>query len=77
MNIVSDTANIFASVLYQINSVSKDSSEVFVHLTKRGVKRSISTNNQCCGSGSERIMGFFAESEIFVPVSDSVPDPVI
>jgi hypothetical protein len=39
------------------------------------------TKNQCCGSESERIRALLAETEIFVPDSDSdsdpVPDPVI
>ncbi len=30
---------------------------------------------QCCRSESERIRAFFAESEIFVPDSDSDPVP--
>jgi hypothetical protein len=38
----------------------------------------MNTAQQCCGSESERIRAFFAESEseIFVPDSDSDSDPV-
>jgi hypothetical protein len=49
------------------------------HIYNTGLDQNCFQNQkgQCCGSESERIRAFLAESEIFVPDSDSDPDPVI